>query len=359
LTIYLKYLSLSPGDRPSSMNIKQYVSLAIVGLAASVIISACNNSGTTTPTSSTPATPPGDLAPATHSGSHGGDKKININSAILSELDKLEAKLGIPALSNKIQAERPYKTPEDLVTKKVIDQQQFDRIKDMVGVEDVVLTGVAKDTDYMVKLGLMKGHLFVAKELLDLKKPKDAEPHIGHPVEEIYTDVADQLSERKVKEFKTTLITLEDLVKAGAKDNTKVSTNFKESMSSIDAAIAALPEAQRKSPDFVLQVINGLLDTANSEYGAAIADGKIKAAIEYQDSRGFIAYVDMLYQGISPKMVKDHPDAHKTVTDTLKQLKTAWPAPMPPTAPVKTPEEVGKLVKAIEQSTQKIIVASM
>jgi DNA uptake protein ComE-like DNA-binding protein len=357
LTIYLKYLSLSPGDRPSSMNIKQYVSPAIIGLAASFIVSACNNSGTTTSTSSPPATPP-EAAPATHAGSHDGDKKININSAILSELDKLEAKLGIPALSNKIQAERPYKTPEDLVTKKVIDQQQFDRIKDMVGVEDVVLTGVAKDTDYMVKLGLMKGHLFVAKELLDLQKPKDAEPHIGHPVEEIYTDIAEQLTERKVQEFKTTLITLEDLVKAGAKDNTKVSTNLKASMSAIDLAIAALPATQRQSPPFILQVINGLLDTANSEYGAAIADGKIKAAIEYQDSRGFIAYADMLYQGISPAMAKDHPDAHKTVMATLKQLKTVWPAPMPPTVPVKTPEEVGKLVKAIEQITQKITIAS-
>jgi hypothetical protein len=66
----------------------------------------------------------------------------------------------------------------------------------------------------------------------------------------------------------------------------------------------------------------------------------------------------MLYQGIAPKMAKDHPDAHKTITDTIKQLKTAWPTPIPPTAPVKTPEEIGKLVKAIEQSTQKITIAS-
>jgi hypothetical protein len=339
------------------MNIKQYVSLAIVGLAASFIISACNNTEPKTQRSPT-TTPPGDPAPATHNGNHGTDKKININSAILSELDKLEAKLGIPALSNKIQAERPYKTPEDLVTKQVIDRQQFDKIKNLVTIEDVVLTGVAKDTDYMVKLGLMKGHLFVAKELLDLNKIKDAEPHIGHPVEEIYVDVADQLTERKVKDFKPTLTTLEDLVKAGAKDSSKVSTNFKDSMASIDAAIAALPESQRKSPAFVLQVINGLLDTANSEYGAAIADGKIKAAIEYQDSRGFIVYANMLYQGISPTMVKEHPDIHKTVTDGMKQLQTAWPTPMPPATPVKTPDEVGKLVKSIEQSTQQLIVNS-
>jgi Helix-hairpin-helix motif len=338
------------------VKVKNYLTVAIVACVASVVISACNNTTKTTETSPNPTTPVATApAPEMAGMKHGGGKKININSAILSELDKLEAKLGVPALSNKIQAERPYKTPEDLVAKKVIDQKQFDQIKDLVTIEDVVLTGVEKDADYMVKLGLMKGHLFVAKELLDLKKPKDAEPHIGHPVEEIYTDVADQLTERKVKEFKTTLISLEDLVKAGAKDNNKVTTNFKESMVSIDGAIAALPDAQRKSPAFVLQVINGLLDTANSEYGAAITDGKIKAAIEYQDSRGFIVYTNMLYQGIAAAMAKDHPAAHKTITENLKQLTTAWPAAIPPATPVKTPAEVGKLVTAIEQTTQKII----
>ena len=49
----------------------------------------------------------------------------------------------------------------------------------MVTIEEIVLTGEAKDLDYMVKLGLMKGHMMVARELLDLKKPDQAEPHIG------------------------------------------------------------------------------------------------------------------------------------------------------------------------------------
>jgi Helix-hairpin-helix motif len=342
------------------MKNKEYIKIAALAFAAAIVISACNNTpNPNTEIGSTPSTPnPNPETPkvaSNHTGNHNAGKKININSAILSELDKLEAKLGIPALSNKIQAERPYKTPEDLVSKKVIDQKQYDQIKDLVTIEDIVLTGVEKDADYMVKLGLMKGHLYVAKELLDLNKPKDAEPHIGHPVEEIYTDVAEQLTERKVKEFKTTLIALEDLVKAGAKDMPKVTTNLKESQQSIDLAIAALPDAQRKNPNFVLQVINGLLDTANSEYGAAITDGKIKAAIEYQDSRGFITYSEQLYQGIAAAMAKDHPEAHKIIVENMKQLKTAWPAAIPPVAPVKTVAEVGILVKTIEQNTQKVI----
>jgi DNA uptake protein ComE-like DNA-binding protein len=343
------------------MKNKEYLKIAVIACVASIAISACNKTAPTkTESNPNPSTPTAEkpAADSMHKGGHSSAKKININSAILSELDKIEAKLGVPALSNKIQSGRPYKTPEDLVTKKVIDQAQFDQIKELVTIEDVVLTGIEKDADYMVKLGLMKGHLFVAKELLDLKKPKDAEPHIGHPVEEIYTDVADQLTERKVKEFKTTLISLDDLVKAGAKDSAKVTTTFKDSMQSIDTAINALPDAQRKNPNFILQVINGLLDTANSEYGAAISDGKIKAAIEYQDSRGFITYANMLYQGIAANMTKDHPEDHKAITESLKQLTTVWPAAIPPATPVKMPVEVGKLIKSIEQSTQKIIAVA-
>jgi hypothetical protein len=284
---------------------------------------------------------------------HGGKPKININTAILSELDKFEAQLGVPALSNKIQASRPYSKPEELVSKNVITQAQFDQIKDMVTIEDIVLTGEAKDVDYMTKLGLMKGHLLVAKELLDLQKPNQAEPHIGHPVEEIYADVEDQLSERNVKEFKTTLIRFQDLVRAGAKDSAKVSSEFKTSMQAVDEAIATLPATQRQSPAFVLQVINGLLDTANAEYGAAIANGKITQAIEYQDSRGFVVYANELYKSIAPQVEKQSPDTHKTIQQTMAELTTVWPAPLPPAAAVKTPTQVSQLIKTVETDTRK------
>ncbi|MEO8891997.1 MAG: helix-hairpin-helix domain-containing protein, partial [Coleofasciculaceae cyanobacterium] len=282
-----------------------------------------------------------------------GKNKININSAILSELDKFEAKLGVPALSNKIQASRPYSKPEELVSKKVITQEQFDQIKDQVTIEDVVLTGEAKDIDYMVKLGLMKGHLLVAKELLDLKKPEAAEPHIGHPVEEIYADVADQLQERKVPEFKKQLISLQDLVKSKPNDP-QLMTQFDASMKAVDQAIAALPETERQSPNFALKVVNGLLDTANSEYGAAIANGKITAPIEYQDSRGFVTYADTLNKSIAQQLTKQNAEAEKAIDSTMTQLKTAWPAPIPPATPVLSTDKVTELIKSIEKDAQKV-----
>lgn len=317
-----------------------------------VIVVSCSQPNTSNNPPQSPAASTNTAA--TSSQHHSGKEQININTAILSELDKFEAMLGVPALSNKIQASRPYASPEELVSKKVVTQEQFDKIKDMVTVEDVVLTGEAKDVDYMAKLGLMKGHMIVAKELLDQQQPKQAEPHIGHPVEEIYVDVEDQLNERNVKEFKTSLIGLQDLVKSQPK-SAKVTTDFTTSMQAVDGAIAALPETQRSSPQFVLQVINELLDAANSEYGAAIANDKIAAAIEYQDSRGFVNYANTLYQGISEQMAKDNPEAHKAIETSMSELPKAWPAVIPPAKPVKTPEQVSQLVKTIEQNSQKVV----
>lgn len=339
------------------MSLFRFLALFFSAVSLSVLI-ACGNNQTSTPTASAPMSPVAQSEGQPHSMTHGGKPKININNAILSELDKLEAKLGVPALSNRIQASRPYAKVDELVAKKVITQAQFDQVKDMVTIEDIQLTGEARDVDYMTKLGLMKGHLLVAKELLDLQKADQAEPHIGHPVEEIYADVEDQLNERSIKEFKTTLIALQDTVKAGAKDANKVATEFKAAVQAVDGAIAALPDTQRTSPNFVLQVINGLLDTANSEYGAAIADGKISQAIEYQDSRGFVVYADELYQAIAPQMSKDKAEANTDIQTTMAKLVAVWPSALPPTTPVKTPIEVTQLVKTIEQTAQKTTKSS-
>ncbi|MBW4695723.1 MAG: helix-hairpin-helix domain-containing protein [Lyngbya sp. HA4199-MV5] len=333
------------------MSFFRFFALLLASMSLTVLIACSTQPPDTASAPTTAPSPQGSMA--MNSMSHGGKPKININTAILSQLDKFEGMLGIPALSNKIQASRPYGKPEELVSKNVITQAQFDQIKDMVTVEDIALTGEAKDVDYMTKLGLMKGHLLVARELLDLQKPDQAEPHIGHPVEEIYADVEDQLQERNVKEFKTTLITFQDLVRAGAKDTAKVDSEFKTSIKAVDDAIAALPATQRQSPAFALQVINGLLDTANSEYSAAIANGKITQAIEYQDSRGFVAYANTLYSGIAPQVEKDTPETHKAIQQTMAELTKVWPAPIPPAAAVKTPTQVSQLIKTVEKDTQK------
>jgi DNA uptake protein ComE-like DNA-binding protein len=62
--------------------------------------------------------------------------KVNINSAPIAELDKLELPGTKPSLSERIQGGRPYKVAKDLVTKKVISQSEFKLIQNLITVEN-------------------------------------------------------------------------------------------------------------------------------------------------------------------------------------------------------------------------------
>ncbi|MBW4699327.1 MAG: helix-hairpin-helix domain-containing protein [Aphanocapsa lilacina HA4352-LM1] len=290
--------------------------------------------------------------PATESMAMGGGRKVNINTAILSELDKFEGLLAIPALSNRIQAARPYASPEELVSKNVLTQEQFDRIKDQVTVEEIVLTGRERDVDYLTKLGLMRGHLIVARELIERQQPEHALPHFGHPVEEIYLDIEEQLAERQVPEFKSALLKLQDLVKFKP-DSPEIAPGLSAAFAAIDKAEQAIPAAGRTQPAMVLGVIDGLLEAAAAEYSAAVNNGKIAARIEYEDSRGFVLYAGQLYATIGPQLDKADPKTAEAIAVGLRKLAGAWPSIEAPNPPALSAEEVAASVKSVEQAAQK------
>lgn len=335
----------------------RYLSLGLAGLLLASGLSNCSSNLATSepaPSSSAESTP---IASAPH-GNHHTTKKINLNTAILSELDKLEAVLGIPSLSHQIQSSRPYVSVDDLVAKNVLKPEQLARVRDLVTTEEVILTGRAKDVDYLTKLSLMQGHLLVARELLDRQLPKQAEPHIGHPIEEIYVDISDQLLERQVPDFKNTLLRLQDLVKNKPNDPA-LKLELTSAMAAIERAIAALPATDRQSPSFVLETIDGLLDTAAAEYTAAISNGKISAAIEYQDSRGFVQYAKTkLLPSIAPTLAAKNPALSKLLTTQLDTLYRAWPDPVPPAKPVLTAEALTAQVSTIQAATAPVVRAS-
>lgn len=219
--------------------------------------------------------------------------------------------------------------------------------------ENTVQDTTFKDNDYMTTLGLMKGHLMVGQELLEQKLADQAEPHMGHPIEELYGDIEAELPERGVEDFKPDLNQLHDIV-ATAPEAPEIPEQYATVIQKIDQAIAILPETKSQSPKFVLDSINGILATADEEYAAGILDGKIVEIIEYQDSRGFVNYVENLYQTIAEQMQQNHPEAHQTIAANIDQLKQAWPSAIAPEQATMTPEQVNQLVAQIEQSSNSI-----
>jgi hypothetical protein len=135
-----------------------------------------------------------------------------------------------------------------------------------------------------------------------------------------------------------------------APESPEVQTLLDESLASIDGAIAVIPKAQISSPEFVLDVMVEMLKTAATEYEAAIANNQFVEIVEYQDSKGFVDYADELYKTVAKQKSQADPKGHKIITDSLAELKTAWPSIEPPKAPIKEPGEIQGLVSQIEFS---------
>lgn len=219
--------------------------------------------------------------------------------------------------------------------------------------ENVIEDAATKDKEFMTALGLMKGHLMVGKELIDQKLPDQAEPHMGHPIEEIYGDIETELADRNIEDFKPALNQLHDIVST-APESEMIPTEYDNVMGSIDSAIAVLPAEKLQSPKFVLDSMNGLLAAANEEYAAGILDGKVVEIIEYQDSRGFVNNVDLMYQTIATKMQQENPELHQTIASSIEELKKAWPSATAPEQVTVAPEQVDKLVTQIKQSSESV-----
>ena len=125
-------------------------------------------------------------------------------------------------------------------------------------------------------------------------------------------------------------------------------TSYDIAMKDIDNAIASLSTDKLKNSEFILSVINNLLATTQEEYSSAIIDNKVVENIEYQDSRGFVLYSEILYQNIADK----NQELISKIRPILLEIKSAFPEPMPPNVIVKTPEEMTNLVKDFRQYTQ-------
>jgi len=102
----------------------------LVAILTAVLVLGFGLGGTALATAqSNTATAPASGSKSTQSASPKAEK-LDINSASKDELDALPG-IG-DALAQKIVAGRPYRTKRDLVTRKIIPQSTYEKIKDRI-----------------------------------------------------------------------------------------------------------------------------------------------------------------------------------------------------------------------------------
>ena len=216
------------------------------------------------------------------------------------------------------------------------------------GGEAYLTDGGPKDTRirFYRDIELMRGHLLVGGELVGLELWDDALPHFLHPTEELYAGIEKYIKLHNIQPFSRDLQALAQTVKAKRKGA------YEQALKAVDRRLNAALDAARKfmTPPrtFAVKSAVEVLKAALSEYEGSIEDGKFVKPVEYQDSRGFVWQAERVIESIAGDLAKIDNEALARVRADFAKLKTAWPAPVPPPAPVMEPGQMSGLMSDIE-----------
>ncbi len=200
-------------------------------------------------------------------------------------------------------------------------------------------------------LSLIRGHIRIGTQLIELGLWDEALPHFLHPTEELYSGMEKYIKGHNIRPFKLELGVLAQAVKAKRKGA------YDQAQKVVDQRITGALDRARKfmTPvlGFTAKTAAEVLKVALSEYESSIEGGKFVKPVEYQDSRGFLQEAEWMLDGSAAELRKADADAFAKVEAALKQLKTAWPKPMPPETPLMEVGTMSALVSEIELHTSR------
>jgi hypothetical protein len=222
------------------------------------------------------------------------------------------------------------------------------------GGEAYLTDGGPRDTRirFYRDIELMRGHLLVGHQLIELELWDEALPHFLHPTEELYGLMEKYIKLHNILPFGRELQALAQAVKAKRKGA------YSQALKVVDQRLTgALDVAKRfMTPavrTYTVRSAIEVLRAAQSEYETSMENGRFVKPVEYQDSRGFVWQAERMLEGIAPELTKIDAEALAKIRADFVRLKAAWPAPMPPPAPILEVGQMSAIISDIELHTSR------
>ena len=220
------------------------------------------------------------------------------------------------------------------------------------GGEAYLTDGGPKDTRvrFYRDIELMRGHLLVGQQLIDMDLWDEALPHFLHPSEELYGLMEKYIKLHSMQPFGRELQALAQTVKARRKGAYEQA--LKPVQQRIAAALKVAKRFMRPERKFAIQSAIEVLRTAQTEYEGAMENGVFTKPVEYQDSRGFVWRAERVIEDAAKAGPQPLDAANLAkVRAAFASLKAAWPAPLPPETPLLDGGQMSALISEIELYT--------
>jgi hypothetical protein len=168
-------------------------------------------------------------------------------------------------------------------------------------------TSMTSMTEYALKLGLIRGHLWVANELVVQGHLALGGKHSKHPAQEVYQELEPLFESIDSEGFADKLELM-----AISLQNKEVE-DFQSAYLEVVTAISLIYPKMSLTVSEELEVTLGLLKQALTEYKVGVIEGAVVDLQEYQDARGFTH--------IAEESVRQMSDHAQTQIDKGRLLK--------------------------------------
>ena len=190
---------------------------------------------------------------------------------------------------------------------------------------------------YRLALLKMKGHLSIARTLLQMRAP-GADYHMEQPVQDIFRNTEAEFEGRSAP---FTADTVQQLEHGLAGDPVTTLTTIESVVTAIDGSFAQTGAMDAKS---VLALSEALLREAVAKYAEAVTDNEVVDLRKYQSGRGFATEAEALvrYSGA----LKGRP-GHAELLEEVELIGQSWQGVIPPSIVFDPPSVAERLDEAV------------
>jgi hypothetical protein len=145
--------------------------------------------------------------------------------------------------------------------------------------------------EFISNIEQIRGHLEQALINKESGNNTLAQAHVLHPIEEVYSNIQDQLANQNSTLNQTLSTALQNLsysVTNAALPDVESQINHINMLLNDSVQTVAPNSASNNNSAFNASVVARLLNIAGDEYEEAVANGTVKAIVEYQDAQTFI-----------------------------------------------------------------------
>ena len=202
-------------------------------------------------------------------------------------------------------------------------------------VAETIPTFTEEQVQHVTALAQMQAHLQASLANWEAGDYEMASVHAGHPVEELWELVTDELEEHAAAAPLKEALEAYETLAGETGDSAQVKGAHEKALTAAQQAMEALVSTEvLGEPTFRAALVAELLEGVEEEYGEAVENGRIIELEEYQDAWGFLQVAESLYEHIADDVESAEAEAAEEIEEEFEVLAKAFPSVQPPATPI-------------------------